>query len=146
MLYTYRYTMSKMNNIVTITVDRTSDEPVYEQIARKIRLSIVAGEPPAGASLPSVRVLASDLGVNLNTVARAYRILEQEGFVRIEDRSGVIVVPPTTRTDVEEKQRLCESLRLLLARMRQAGVTREELRQVVESALAALYEDRREAH
>jgi GntR family transcriptional regulator len=138
--------MSKMNNIVTITVDRTSDEPVYEQIARKIRLSIVAGEPPAGASLPSVRVLASDLGVNLNTVARAYRILEQEGFVRIEDRSGVIVVPPTTRTDVEEKQRLCESLRLLLARMRQAGVTREELRQVIESELAALYEDRREAH
>ena len=138
--------MSKMNNIVTITVDRTSDEPVYEQIARKIRLSIVAGELPAGATLPSVRVLASDLGVNLNTVARAYRILEQEGFVRIEDRSGVIVVPPTTRTDVEEKQRLCESLRLLLARMRQAGVTREELRQVVESELAALYEDRREAH
>jgi GntR family transcriptional regulator len=146
MLYTYRYTMSKMNNIVTITVDRTSDEPVYEQIARKIRLSIVAGEPPAGASLPSVRVLASDLGVNLNTVARAYRILEQEGFVRIEDRSGVIVVPPATRTEAEEKQRLGESLRLLLARMRQAGVTREELRQVIESELAALYEDRREAH
>jgi GntR family transcriptional regulator len=135
-----------MNNIVTVTVDRMSDEPVYEQIARKIRLSIAAGELPAGATLPPVRVLASDLGVNLNTVARAYRILEQEGFVRIEDRSGVIVVPPATRADVEEKRRLCESLRLLLARMRQAGVTHEELRQVIERELDALYEDRRAAH
>ena len=138
--------MSKTNSIATITVDRTSDEPVYEQIARKIRLNIVAGELRAGAPLPSVRVLASDLGVNLNTVARAYRILEQEGFVRIEDRSGVIVVPPATRTDVEERQRLCDSLRLLLARMRQAGVTRAELWQVVDRELAALYEDRGAAH
>jgi len=135
--------MSKMNNIVTIRVDRMSDEPVYEQIARKIRLSIVAGELPAGATLPSVRVLASDLGVNLNTVARAYRILQQEGFVHIADRSGVIVVPPATRTDVGERQQLRESLHLLLARMRQAGVTREELRQVVEHEMASLYEDRR---
>ncbi len=132
--------------MVTVIVDRSSDEPVYEQIARQIRLRIAAGELPEGAVLPPVRVLASDLGVNLNTVARAYRLLNQEGFVRIEDRSGVMVAPPATRIDIREKEQLCDALRLLFVRMRQAGVAREELRKIIEHELASLYENPPAAH
>ncbi len=132
--------------MVTVVVDRSSDEPVYEQIARQIRLGIAAGALPEGAALPSVRVMASDLGVNLNTVARAYRLLEKEGFLCIEDRSGAMVAPPASRIDIKEKQHLCEALRLLLARMRQAGVAREELRRIVERELAALNEEPPAAH
>ncbi len=67
---------------------RNTDEPVYEQIARPIRKLIASGELAAGMPLPTVRTLASDLGINLNTVARAYWRLEEEGFIQIHNRSG----------------------------------------------------------
>lgn len=111
---------------------------MYEQIARQIRLKIAAGDLPAGAVLPPVRTLASDLGFNLNTIARAYRLLEQEGFVRTQSRSGVEVAPPAGRIDSFDKRRLRQELRLLLARMRQAGAGLEELRRIIEEELSSI--------
>jgi GntR family transcriptional regulator len=125
---------------ITIVVDRTSEEPVYEQIARQIRTRIASGELPAGAILPPVRTLASDLGFNLNTVARAYRLLEQEGFVRIQSREGVEVAPPAGEIDAKEKLRLREELQVALVRMRQAGVPAAELRSIVDEELDALHD------
>ena len=83
-----------MNDDPTLTLDWATGEPVYEQIARQIRTRIAAGDLPPGHALPPVRTLASDLGVNLNTVARAYRQLEEQGFVLIRDRSGAEVAAP----------------------------------------------------
>lgn len=125
---------------ITIVVDRTSGEPVYEQIARQIRTRIASGELPAGTILPPVRTLASDLGFNLNTVARAYRLLEQEGFVRIQSREGAQVAPPAGEIDAKEKLRLREELRFALVRMRQAGVPPDELRRIVDEELHALHD------
>jgi GntR family transcriptional regulator len=113
---------------------------VYEQIARQIRTRIASGELPAGTILPPVRTLASDLGFNLNTVARAYRLLEQEGFVRIQSREGAQVAPPAGEIDAKEKLRLREELRFALVRMRQAGVPPDELRRIVDEELHALHD------
>jgi GntR family transcriptional regulator len=120
-----------------ILVERASDEPVYEQIARQIRERVVAGKLPVGATLPTVRTLASDLGVNLNTVARAYWLLEEEGFVRIHDRSGAEIVAPSRRP-AADRDRLRNELKRLLARMRQAGMGPEELQRFAESAIQSL--------
>jgi DNA-binding transcriptional regulator YhcF (GntR family) len=125
-----------------IVVERDAAAPVYEQIADQVRSHIAAGEIAVGAELPAVRTLASDLGVNLNTVARAYRLLEDQGFVRIRDRSGVVVTAPPARPDGETAVRLGGELRGLLERLRQAGIAAEEIRRLVELELKPLGERR----
>jgi GntR family transcriptional regulator len=125
-------------SLIVIVLDWRSDEPVYSQIARQIRARIVSGELPAGTELPAVRSIASDLGVNLNTVARAYRMLEEEHFVVIRDRTGAVVAPPARDADGSMIERLTEDLGVVLARMRQAGLNSTELRRRVEHELAGL--------
>ena len=119
-----------------IVVDWSGEEPVYAQIARQIRASIASGALAAGDLLPPVRTIASDLGVNLNTVARAYRLLEAEGFVAIEQREGVRVQAPARRADRAATDALWEELSILLARMRQAGVGPAEIRRRLEREMA----------
>lgn len=120
-----------------VVIERSLDEPVYEQIARQIRECVASGELPAGTRLPTVRILASDLGVNLNTVARAYWLLEEEGFVSIRNRSGAEVLAPAIKP-AADRERLCQELRKILARMRQAGFSTEELRRLADREIASL--------
>ncbi len=120
-----------------IVIERSSEEPVYEQIAHQIRELVASGKLTPGTRLPTVRILASDLGVNLNTVARAYWLLEDEGFVHIRDRSGVEVLAPV-RKPVSERQRLCQELRKVLSRMHQAGLSQQEMQRVAEFEIASL--------
>ncbi len=121
-----------------IVVDRAREASAYEQIAAQIREAIVTRVLPPGHILPGVRGLASDLGVNLNTVARAYRLLEDQGFVRIRDRSGVEVVMPAQQVDRDRREALEQELWELLVRMRQAGWAAADLRRLVVARLDAL--------
>jgi GntR family transcriptional regulator len=119
---------------IVLAMDRESEEPAYRQVARQVREMIAYGRLPAGRRLPSVRTLASDLGVNLNTVARAYRALEEEGFVVIRGRSKVEVAAPRERDAREPAPApapLLESLREILARLLQSGLKAEEVVGVV---------------
>jgi GntR family transcriptional regulator len=120
----------------TLTLDWTAAEPVYEQIGRQIRARIAAGDLPAGTALPAVRTLASDLGVNLNTVARAYRLLEEQGFVVIRDRAGAVVAAPAAAPDPASLERLRHELSQVLLQLRQAGVTPAAILSMVESVVA----------
>ena len=88
--------------------------------------------------MPSVRQLAGDLGVNLNTVARAYRLLEQEGFLVIRDRAGVVVSAPAKKVESSARARLLDQMRATLARLRQAGMTPDELLRVVRREVRAM--------
>jgi DNA-binding transcriptional regulator YhcF (GntR family) len=121
-----------------IVIDRERGEAAYEQIAAQIREAIATSALRPGTLLPGVRGLASDLGVNLNTVARAYRLLEEQGFVRIRDRSGVEVATPAREPRPEARAALDEELWALLVRMRQAGITPSELRRRVMARLERL--------
>lgn len=123
---------------LTIVLERNAEGAAYEQIAAQIRDAIVAGTLEPGAVLPGVRGLASDLGINFNTVARAYRLLEEQGFVRIRDRSGVEVVRPASRPSPVQSAPLERELWQVLTRLRQAGVTIPDLRRLVDSQLGAL--------
>lgn len=81
-----------------IVVDASSSEPLYRQIHDQVVAGIATGELEPGMSLPSVRSLASDLGINLHTVNKAYAVLRDEGYVRMRGRSGAVVTHPS---DVE---------------------------------------------
>jgi DNA-binding transcriptional regulator YhcF (GntR family) len=124
--------------MVTITIDRGLDEPVYEQVADQVRRLVASGELAPGTSLPSVRQLGGDLGVNLNTVARAYRLLESEGFLAIRDRAGVAVAAPAEEIAHSACAKLLDQMRATLARLRQAGMTPEELLTMMRREVLAL--------
>jgi DNA-binding transcriptional regulator YhcF (GntR family) len=124
--------------MLTITIDRGLDNPVYEQVADQVRQLVASGALGPGMPLPSVRRLAGDLGVNLNTIARAYRLLEGEGFLVIRDRAGVTVAAPAEEVDLSSSARLLDQMRVTLARLRQAGMATDELMQVVRGEILAM--------
>lgn len=74
-----------------LAVDQESGSPVYRQVARVFAEAIDAGELTAGEQLPTVRAAADSLQVNFNTIARAYRLLETDGYVRSRQGSGTFV-------------------------------------------------------
>lgn len=115
----------------TIVIDRDHGDAVYAQVAQQLRHFIASGVLQPGTAIPSVRQLARDLGVSLNTVARAYRLLEAEGFLVIRDRAGVTVSAPARTMAEEVRSELVGDLRTILARLRQAGMGSVELLEVV---------------
>lgn len=122
----------------TITIDRNQEAAVYTQVAQQLRRLIASGALPAGTAIPSVRQLARDLGVSLNTVARAYRVLEAEGFLLIRDRAGVTVSAPAQEIPDSARKELAGELRTILARLRQAGMDSDELLEVVREEIQVL--------
>lgn len=74
-----------------INVDTSSAEAPYEQVRRQIAAHVASGELAAGQKLPTVRQLATDLGLSNNTVARAYRELEAGGVIATHGRKGTFV-------------------------------------------------------
>lgn len=74
-----------------IEIDFGSDIPIYEQLKRQIIRGIAKGQLKQGESLPSVRQMAEDIGINLHTVNKAYNELKQEGYLNIDRRKGAMV-------------------------------------------------------
>lgn len=120
-----------------LELDAAIDEPIYGQIAARIRERILRGDLRTGHRLPAVRTLASDLGVSLNTVARAYRRLDDEGFVRIVDRVGVEVTAPPI-LEPGEGHDLRRRLRADLAALREAGLEPRQISALVEREIERL--------
>jgi GntR family transcriptional regulator len=97
-----------------ITIDLNASVPVYRQIADAMRHLLVNAALRPGDQVPTVRQLAIDLGVNFNTVAQAYRILEDEGWLELKRRRGATVLdrrqpaPPGKERQKQAFQRLRE--------------------------------------
>lgn len=119
-----------------ITIDEADARPIYVQVAEEIKALIARGELAEGAPLPPVRQLAADLGVNLNTVATAYRELQEEGLVNIRHGAGAVVASRTARDKSEEALR--KPLRAALTGLVLAGLPRVEIMNLVQSELRAL--------
>ena len=77
-----------------VRIDHKLEEPLYLQIRSQIVAAIARGELVSGQALPSIRSLASDLGVNLHTVNKAYAVLRDEGYVLMRGRSGAHIADP----------------------------------------------------
>jgi DNA-binding transcriptional regulator YhcF (GntR family) len=122
-------------NMLTVTIDRSLKVSVYEQVASQIRQLVASGALVPGTTLPPVRQLATELGVNLNTVARAYRLLKAEGFLVTRERTGVSVAAPAKTIGPTERASRLGELRTALARLRQAGMEPDELRRLAQREL-----------
>lgn len=102
--------------------------PIYNQIADQIRYRIASGQLRPGDDLPPIRGLAESLRVNPNTVARAYRELEQEGLVEKRRTTGTFVKELTERRSLSERRRLLvPQIDKLIVQSRQLGLSWEDV-------------------
>lgn len=122
-----------------ITIDENDNRPMYRQIADGIRLSIVSGELKENDHLPSVRQLASDLGVNLNTVATAYRELQNDGLLTVKHGAGAVVSSRTTT--VKPNDELRKPLRVALTQMLLSGLTWAEIMNLVVDEMSSILKE-----
>lgn len=99
-----------------IQIDYQSDVPIYVQLSNQIIEGIASGQLQPGETLPSVRAMAADLGINLHTVNKAYAYLKQEGFILIHRQRGALVRPdPMPEADEAFLGKLETQLRPLAA-------------------------------
>lgn len=125
-----------------VVIDQMSEEPIYRQIRAKVIEAIATGELAPGDSLPSVRSLARDLGVNLHTVNKAYGVLRDEGYLIMRGRSGAFVAAaggvPTRHLAAEQDQLMArELLRLALAYRARGGSESAFVEEAARQARAA---------
>ncbi len=97
-----------------IELDMNSSTPIYVQLRNQIVMGIGRGELKLGESLPTVRQLAQDIGVNTMTVNKAYQILKTEGYIKIDRRHGAII-SDNIDMDIVFREKLENELELLLA-------------------------------
>jgi DNA-binding transcriptional regulator YhcF (GntR family) len=115
--------------MVLLTIDADDPRPIYQQVADGIKDLIARGKLPAGATLPPVRQLAADLGVNLNTIATAYRELQDAGLIVTKHGSGSVVA---SRTMTERRpDELLRPLRAALTDLVLAGLSPRKIVKLV---------------
>lgn len=112
-----------------IRVDFNSSEALYMQLCRQIIIGIANEEIKEGDNLPSVRDLAEEIGINMHTVNKAYSILRQEGYLKVDRRHGAIIAIEVDNTKAQME--LAEELKLSLAKAISKGVPREAALEMV---------------
>jgi GntR family transcriptional regulator len=112
-----------------LTINTTDPRPIYQQVADGIKELIARGKLVEGTSLPPVRQLAADLGVNLNTIATAYRELQKDGLIVIKHGSGSVVASRTTTERSQDE--LLRPLRTALTELVLAGLSSSKILSMV---------------
>ena len=109
-----------------LNLDFNSDVPIYTQIREEIIKAIATGELKLNESLPSVRNMAQEIGVNLHTVNKSYNLLKDEGYINIDRRKGAIVNKlPLPNTEVNDAK-VKSMLDILVAQTYLTGMSRED--------------------
>lgn len=118
-----------------LKIDFDSEEALYVQLCNQIIRGIAAEMLHEGDSLPSVRQLADEIGINMHTVNKAYAVLRQEGFLRLDRRRGAVVALDMNKIRALEEMR--ENLALIVAR----GICRDVSRDEVHALIDQIYDE-----
>jgi len=126
-----------------LTIRLDSSQPIADQLVAGLRCAIARREVRAGDALPTVRQLAADLGINMNTVSRAYRVLEASGLVTTVRGRGTVVSadrehPPANA--VEAHETLVRAARNVLADLRLAGLRRGDARSLIQQEFDVIWQ------
>jgi DNA-binding transcriptional regulator YhcF (GntR family) len=114
-------------------IDPDSSVPPFEQLRAQIAGEVADGTLAPGSRLPTVRQMATDLGLAANTVARAYRELEADGVVATHGRRGTFVRSAVVDGTADAAGAAREAARAFVGTVRRAGLTRDEALRLVES-------------
>ena len=110
-----------------------SDRPIYTQILEVIQYQIVAGRYQPGERLPSVRDLASEAGVNPNTMQRAFAELERSGLILTQRNSGRVVTEDMTKIEAARHQLALTQVNSFIVNMRELGYNDQEILALIKS-------------
>ena len=113
-----------------IKIDFESEEAIYIQLRNQIIIGIATDRIHEGDSLPSVRQLAENIGINMHTVNKAYTVLKQEGYIKLDRRRGAVIALDIDK--IRSIERLREELSVLLARSVCKNISREEVHDLVD--------------
>lgn len=118
-----------------LKIDFESEEALYVQLCNQIIMGIATEMLHEGDSLPSVRQLADEIGINMHTVNKAYAVLRQEGFLRLDRRRGAVIA-----LDMDKLRALNEmkqNLALIIAR----GICKDVSRNEVHALIDQIYDE-----
>lgn len=118
-----------------VEIDFNSDEALYLQLCNQIIMGIASSRFREGDSLPSVRQMADTIGINMHTVNKAYSILRQEGYLKLDRRRGAVIAVDTDRIRMLEE--LKKELQIILAKSSCKNISKEEIHELIEE----IYED-----
>lgn len=113
-----------------IEIDFNSDEALYLQVRNQIILGIATSRFHEGEQLPSVRQMADIIGINMHTVNKAYTVLKQEGYVKVDRRRGAVIA-----VDVDRAETICklrQELRVILAKSSCKNISKEEIHAMID--------------
>lgn len=116
------------------SVDTRSKQPIYRQIMDQIVLLVSTGVLDTGEQLPSIRDLATSLGINPNTVARAYSELEQRGVIDTIPKKGAFVADISLTKEIKADARV--QLADFFRNYRNLGLSADEIRSLAEEAFS----------
>ncbi|WP_167955275.1 GntR family transcriptional regulator [Anaerosporobacter faecicola] len=115
---------------MVVRIDFNSEEAIYIQLRNQIILGIANAEIKEGDNLPSVRELAENIGINMHTVNKAYTILKQEGYLKLDRRKGAVISVEADK--YKAMMDMIEVLQVLLAEAYCKNITKEEIHEAVD--------------
>ena len=118
---------------VYLSIDFNSDEAIYIQLRNQIILGIATAEIKEGDNLPSVREMADNIGINMHTVNKAYTILKQEGYVKLDRRKGAVIALDYNK--IAEIEELKGRMRMILAQAICKNISCEEIHAIMDEIL-----------
>ena len=113
-----------------IKIDFNSDEAIYVQLQNQIIMGIATSQIHEGESLPSVRQLAEEVGINMHTVNKAYALLREEGIIHLDRRRGAIIAIDMNKLQALEDMK--RQLTVVLAKGRCKNITKEDVYTLVD--------------
>lgn len=116
--------------MMILEVDFNSEEALYMQLYKQIVLGIATSQYREGEALPSVRQLADMIGINMHTVNKAYTVLKQEGFVKVDRRRGAVIAVDIDK--IRAMEEISRELRILLAKARCKNISKEEVHELID--------------
>jgi DNA-binding transcriptional regulator YhcF (GntR family) len=113
-----------------IKIDFNSSEAIYMQLRNQIIMGIATSQLQEGDSLPSVRHLAEEIGINMHTVNKAYAVLREEGIIHLDRRRGAVIAIDMNKMQALEDMK--HQLSVVLAKGRCKNITREDVYTLVD--------------
>lgn len=130
-----------MSNYMRIELDFSSEKPIYEQLYEAIIKAMAIRELTPNESLPSVRALAEEIGINLHTVNKAYNLLKDEGYITIDRRKGAIVNKLPIASSSVHQAALNDALSVLTAKAHLMGMDEAEFSKLCHEYFSTYKED-----
>ena len=128
-----------VTEMMYIEIDFNSDEAIYQQLCNQIIQGIATARISQGDVLPSVRQLADEVGINMHTVNKAYTLLKQEGYVKVDRRKGAVIACTGHDKD-EAKKMIRKDMAVILAQARCRGLSKQDIGEIVDDIYTAFDE------